>query len=188
MDAAFLLFNQKGFHETTMAEIAVAAGIAKGTVYLYFPSKEQLYAEMTKREFGRFLDELKQKLAAAADPEERLRATGRQHLAYFFRLREYKRLLMEVPNNDPEIWRTLVDMFRNYIAIVADALAADGGEHSPLAARAFVGMLDGFAREILFDHSLDEADLERRVELAVRIFMQGYAAKAFHRGREAENG
>ncbi len=50
LEAALELFSSKGFHETTMEEVATAAGVAKGTVYLYFQSKEHLLLAL-KREF-----------------------------------------------------------------------------------------------------------------------------------------
>lgn len=42
LEAALRLFNERGFESTTVADIAGAAGAAKGTVYLYFPSKEDV--------------------------------------------------------------------------------------------------------------------------------------------------
>ena len=42
--AAVILFGQKGFHEARIAEIAARAGVAEGTVYLYFRNKEDLLA------------------------------------------------------------------------------------------------------------------------------------------------
>lgn len=41
--AAIQLFHQKGFTATRIDEVAAAAGVTKGTVYLYFPSKEALF-------------------------------------------------------------------------------------------------------------------------------------------------
>lgn len=42
VDSALQLFKQKGFGETTVGDIAAAAGVATGTVYLYFPSKDHV--------------------------------------------------------------------------------------------------------------------------------------------------
>jgi AcrR family transcriptional regulator len=44
LDAAFVCFARKGFHETTMKDIAREAGVSYGVVYHYFPSKEDLFA------------------------------------------------------------------------------------------------------------------------------------------------
>ncbi|MET3209221.1 UNVERIFIED_CONTAM: AcrR family transcriptional regulator [Paenibacillus sp. PvR008] len=49
LDAAYTIFGTKGFYESKISEIAEQAGVAKGTVYLYFKSKEQLFTAVTRR-------------------------------------------------------------------------------------------------------------------------------------------
>lgn len=51
LDAAMGCFFRQGVHATRMEEVARAAGIAKGTVYLYFKSKEDLLAALLQRHF-----------------------------------------------------------------------------------------------------------------------------------------
>ena len=46
MQTAAQLFSGKGYHDVTMDEIANTVGVAKGTLYLYFESKEKLYLEI----------------------------------------------------------------------------------------------------------------------------------------------
>ena len=46
------LFSQKSFHDVTMDEIAEKVGVAKGTIYLYFSSKDNLYLEILEHTFG----------------------------------------------------------------------------------------------------------------------------------------
>jgi AcrR family transcriptional regulator len=50
LEAALGLYSSKGFNDTTMEEVAQAAGVAKGTIYLYFQSKEHLLLAL-KRDF-----------------------------------------------------------------------------------------------------------------------------------------
>ena len=45
------LFSEKSYHDVTVDEIASAVGVAKGTIYLYFPSKERLYLEILEDSF-----------------------------------------------------------------------------------------------------------------------------------------
>ncbi len=54
LDAAFSCFAQKGFAATRLDEIADRAGVAKGTIYLYFENKDALYIAL----FQKTLDEL----------------------------------------------------------------------------------------------------------------------------------
>ena len=44
LQAAMQVFSRKGVAKTRMADIAVAAGIGKGTIYEYFRSKEEIFA------------------------------------------------------------------------------------------------------------------------------------------------
>jgi len=56
LQAAEAIFTEKGYHEASMDEIAAHVGVAKGTVYLYFPSKQDLVFALFKRELEEFLD------------------------------------------------------------------------------------------------------------------------------------
>ncbi len=59
LDAAMQVFEKKGFSGTNVAEIASLAGIAKGTIYLYFESKEQIFsAVLNERSFVHRLADL----------------------------------------------------------------------------------------------------------------------------------
>jgi AcrR family transcriptional regulator len=49
IDAAFTAFAETGLDETRLEDIARLAGVAKGTIYLYFPNKEALFREMIRR-------------------------------------------------------------------------------------------------------------------------------------------
>lgn len=54
MDTALEFFSQYGYHATSISKIAKEAGIAKGLVYNYFGSKEELLSEIIKREVNQF--------------------------------------------------------------------------------------------------------------------------------------
>ena len=52
LDAAIRTFGRRGFHEARIAEIAAAAGVAEGTVYLYFKNKEDLLGVVFDESIG----------------------------------------------------------------------------------------------------------------------------------------
>jgi TetR/AcrR family transcriptional regulator, transcriptional repressor for nem operon len=58
LDAAEQVLVERGLATATMAEVAEAAAVAKGTVYLYFESKAELLAGLRARYFERFADRL----------------------------------------------------------------------------------------------------------------------------------
>ncbi|MGC9530169.1 MAG: TetR/AcrR family transcriptional regulator [Candidatus Bipolaricaulaceae bacterium] len=61
------LFSRYGLRKTTVEEIARAAGIAKGTFYLFYPAKESLYADILLRAIPQMLSELIDRSFAATD-------------------------------------------------------------------------------------------------------------------------
>jgi AcrR family transcriptional regulator len=74
LDAARRVFARKGFNGATVDEIAGAAGLAKGTVYLYFQSKREIYLEALKQGLGGLIEETKRNLDAAPTLAEKIRA------------------------------------------------------------------------------------------------------------------
>ena len=62
LDAALDLFVERGYHATTIPEIARRAGLAAGTIYLYFPGKEQLVTALLTRVRGALARELAEAL------------------------------------------------------------------------------------------------------------------------------
>lgn len=59
MDAAMLTYRERGFHAAKMTDIAVAAGLAKGTLYLYFKSKEELTNTLVRWIFQQLEQDIK---------------------------------------------------------------------------------------------------------------------------------
>ncbi len=76
--AAEAVLLEKGYHETSMDEIAARVGIAKGTVYLHFTSKEDLIQELFKRDMQQLLQEIDTLIASSVTVREKLRAVLRQ--------------------------------------------------------------------------------------------------------------
>ena len=58
LDAATRMLAQHGYHEITMAEVARRTGLAKGTLYLYFKSKEELFLAALESELSQWFSEL----------------------------------------------------------------------------------------------------------------------------------
>ncbi len=63
--AALECFAQRGFSATRLEDIAARAGVTKGTLYLYFPNKEELFKALVRQELVPIVERLE---AAAADP------------------------------------------------------------------------------------------------------------------------
>jgi TetR/AcrR family fatty acid metabolism transcriptional regulator len=153
LDAAVRVFARKGFHATRVSEVAKAAGVADGTIYLYFDSKEHLLVSLFEHRVERLLAYLEVELPRAPTAAHRLQRIIELQLG----LLEGERDLAEVV---PVILRQSTKLMKEYAApkftayldviarVIADGQAAgelrdDVSPH--LAARAVFGALDAIA-------------------------------------------
>jgi TetR/AcrR family fatty acid metabolism transcriptional regulator len=78
--AAIKVFAGKGYFNSKVADIAKEAGIADGTVYLYFKSKDEILRSFFNRAMADFIGEGRRQLAELKSPEEKLRRIAQLHL------------------------------------------------------------------------------------------------------------
>ena len=78
--AGVRVFAAKGFFNSKVADIAREAGIADGTVYLYFKSKDEILHSVFDRAMADFIEEGRRELEPIEDPVEKLRSIARLHL------------------------------------------------------------------------------------------------------------
>src|SRR6266542_160350 len=83
--AATDIFAARGFFNAQVADVAHAAGVAAGTVYLYFRSKDDLLVSIFERTMRECLTQGRASAAATRDPRERLRRFAQLHLAHLGR-------------------------------------------------------------------------------------------------------
>jgi len=96
--SALTVFGEKGYHQATMAEIAEAARVGKGTIYWHFASKEDLFAGMVEQ----MTQGLNLKLESVLETPDRsfpdlLLAFTKECLTYSYHHRQLARLFMSVP-------------------------------------------------------------------------------------------
>ena len=78
--AATRVFARNGYFNSKVADIARVAGVADGTVYLYFKSKEEILHSIFDRNTTEAIAEGRRQLAEIADPREKLRRIAALHL------------------------------------------------------------------------------------------------------------
>ena len=128
LEAALKLYSSKGFHDTTMEEVANAAGVAKGTIYLYFQSKEHLLLAL-KRDFMQGLTDAVAGLVA--DAIEGLEA-GKEIdyrdiiddifdviVGYHTKNRDAVEVVVR-QSPSPDLVREAIELEREYIALITN--------------------------------------------------------------------
>jgi AcrR family transcriptional regulator len=86
LTAAFSLFGHYGYRRTSIDDIAQEAGIAKGTVYLYFKSKEEIFRALAQQLIDKMLAASETAQAATDSVAEQLRGMLDAKFGYFFEL------------------------------------------------------------------------------------------------------
>src|ERR1700738_2444364 len=77
LDAAVRVFAQEGFYNAKVARIAEVAGVADGTIYLYFKSKDDLLISLFEDRMERVNENLREALASSPSATDRLRSVVR---------------------------------------------------------------------------------------------------------------
>src|SRR3982751_6890575 len=78
--AAIKVFARNGYFNSKVSDIASEAGIADGTVYLYFKSKEEILHSVFDRAMEEFISEGRKEIAEIREPDKRLRRIAQLHL------------------------------------------------------------------------------------------------------------
>src|SRR6187549_2905882 len=82
-------FTKHGLAGTTMDGIAQAAGVAKGTVYLYYKSKEDIFRQILDEDLTYFHDETVPPISGPGDVEQKLRGYFLGVLGFFDRKKDF---------------------------------------------------------------------------------------------------
>ena len=94
--AALKVFAKKGFHNTRAEDVAAQARIAKGTLYLYFKSKEAIYESALQHAITGLNALVEQQLRDASTPEDRIRVFIAARLSFWGEQGELYRMILTV--------------------------------------------------------------------------------------------
>jgi AcrR family transcriptional regulator len=98
LDAARKTFASKGFNAATMDEIAEAAGLAKGTLYLYFSSKRDIYLKAFEQGLSRMMELTTAKMQAAEGIQAKIEAFVDTRVRYAEENRDFYKIYAEFSN------------------------------------------------------------------------------------------
>lgn len=170
LDVALTAFAERGFHATSMDDIAEAAGVTKPVLYQHFTSKRDLYLELLDDVGGRMMDNIAKAVAAATGPREQVEAGFLAYFGFVDREADAFRLLFGSGTRRDEEFERAVRRVEDSIAEAVAVLieVAIGPDHRRLLAHALVGMAEATSRRWVADgEANDPAVLARRVaELA----------------------
>jgi AcrR family transcriptional regulator len=128
--AARKVFAEKGYVASTVDEIAAQAAMAKGTVYLYFASKEQIYNAVLANDLETLLQLTLKKIAAAGTALEKISAYINARFDYCEERRDFFRIMFIEPFGSPVLSKAkarewLREPVRLLTAAIEDAISTN---------------------------------------------------------------
>src|SRR6476659_10759480 len=151
--AAIDVFAERGYFNAQVADVARAAGVAAGTVYLYFKNKDDLLVSIFERSMRDGLEAGRSAVADLHDPAERLRRLARGHLARLGADRSLAIVFqVELRQSTKFMERFSSTLLRDYLGLIREAIA-DGQKEGlfrpairpTVAAKMLFGALDEMA-------------------------------------------
>ena len=182
--AAIDVFAERGFFTAQVADVARAAGVAAGTVYLYFKSKDDLLVSIFERSMREGLALSRAAVADLDDPRERLRRLAHGHLARLGRDRNLAIVFqVELRQSTKFMERFSATLLRDYLGLIRAAIA-DGQREgifradikATVAAKMLFGALDEMATNWIL--SSRRYSLEADADAVVDLFINGARARA----------
>ena len=181
--AATQVFAQCGFFNAQVADVAKAAGVAAGTVYLYFRSKDDLLVSLYERTMKAAIAEGRTALAGTVDPRERLLRIARLHLERLGRDRDLAIVFqVELRQSTKFMERFSSSYLREYLGIIREAVEAGqtaglfrGDVSATTAAKILFGALDEMATNWMLSHRT--YPLEDDADTVIDLFLNGVGTR-----------
>jgi len=179
LEAAIKVFAEQGFFQATIAQIAKEAGVADGTIYLYFKNKDdilvQFFGYKTKQVFGRFREAVQEGRTA----EDKLRNFVRRHLEAFQQdINMAVVYQSETHRNNRQVDEQIKEMSKMYMDIVAE-IVEQGQQEGSLRKDLYVGLVKRFilgaVDEVIntWIHAGSQYDLASMADPLVDLFIKG---------------
>ena len=183
LNAASKVFATYGFHRAQVARIAREAGVADGTIYLYFKRKEDILIELFRYRFGNWIEQVRQELARIDDVREALRMFCKLHYEQVESDIDYAYVAqLELRQADIEMRREIGQIFKPYLTIIEELLnkGIEQGVFRPdinvkLARHLIFGAMDEVVTSWII--SGQKYSLSAQTEGTVQVILKGIEAE-----------
>jgi len=125
LDVAARLFRERGYHVTSMRDIAREVGMLSGSIYYHFPSKEEMLLAVYEEGLRHIAERVDAAVAGQQAPWERLEAGCAAHLEALLELSDYTQVMIRVlPPEGGKVAERLLELRDRYEARFRDLIDA----------------------------------------------------------------
>lgn len=186
IDAAQKRFGLYGIEKTSMREIAEDLNLTKGSLYYYFPGKEELYIAVIEKEQTEFIRSLEEIITGINEPEEILMQFVEKRILYFRSLLNLGRLRVEAFKGLRPVFQDKLKHFNEQEVGLISRILAKGVErglfftdNNESDSRLYLDLLRGLRQTVLIRKEMmyiDEQEYESLVQKArsfTELFIRG---------------
>jgi len=123
IDAAVVVIAENGYHQAQVSKIAKQAGVADGTIYLYFENKEDILISVFRERMGYFVEKMKEVIAGKETAAEKLLVMIENHFNILSRDRNLAIVTqLELRQSNKELRMQINEVLKEYLHVVDDIL------------------------------------------------------------------
>ncbi len=179
LEAAVKVFARQGFHHSTVSQIAKEAGVADGTIYLYFKNKDDILVQFFKYKAKEAFSLFREEVDHADNAIDKLRSLVRRHLEEFQSDRDmavvYQAAIHQnidlVGDQMKEMWKMYLDMVSEIVEKGQEEGSIRKDLYMGLVKRFILGAVDSAINNWL--HSGGKYDLVSMNDPLIDLFIRG---------------
>ncbi|PRO64951.1 TetR/AcrR family transcriptional regulator [Alkalicoccus urumqiensis] len=128
INAAVKVIAENGYHHSQVSKIAKEAGVADGTIYLYFKNKEDILISLFEEKMGFFVDYIKEKMESAQTIEEKVKTMISSHLEQLEKDHDLALVTqLELRQSNISIRMKVNEVLKGYLSLI-DSVIEEGKE------------------------------------------------------------
>lgn len=160
LEGALKVFSQKGFHGATVEEVAEVAGVGKGTVYLYFGSKTDLFVSVVEEKLKELKEVVIERLHDTEGARAKLAESIKLHWEFFNRSREFvKVILSDLSGLERELDERTREARSGFVGVFQSVIeeGINRGEFKDVEPRMAAYAIEGAISFVAFENLVNEA-------------------------------
>jgi len=181
IDAAVIVIAEKGYHQAQVSKIAKQAGVADGTIYLYFKNKEDILISLFQEKMGEFVEKIEQVIAGKKTAAEKLLVLVENHFEMLSKDRHWAVVTqLELRQSNKDLRLKINQVLKSYLSVIDKVLleGMDSGEFKEtldmkLARQMIFGTMDETATTwVMKDQAYDLVALAPKI---AELLLSGFS-------------
>ncbi|KGP73842.1 TetR/AcrR family transcriptional regulator [Pontibacillus yanchengensis] len=126
IDAAVEVIAENGYHSSQVSKIAKKAGVADGTIYLYFKNKEDILVSLFQEKMGQFIEKIEEEIQTKSNAKEKLLSMVEMHYSQLAKNHQLAIVTqLELRQSNKELRLKINDVLKRYLEVI-DHIVQEG--------------------------------------------------------------